>query len=276
MTQAIDSLDKLLNPQGGASASGCVWLVGAGPGDVELLTLKALRLIKTADVVVYDRLVSDAIMAEVPGSTLAIDVGKKPGSHGLKQTQINQLLIDLAASGRRVVRLKGGDPFIFGRGGEEMVSLQQAGILCQIVPGITAAAGCAAATGIPLTHRDCAQSLRLITGHGKSGEPRLDDASLAADNQTLVFYMGLKWSANISAQLQAHGRARDTPVAIIENGTRPDQRVMVTTLADLTATIAREQAQSPALLLVGEVVRFYRDTHAVVPMNSINSGMRVS
>ena len=259
MTQAIDSLDKLLHPQRGASASGSVWLVGAGPGDVELLTLKALRLIKSADVVVYDRLVSEAIMAEVPDHTLAIDVGKKPGSHGLKQAQINQLLIDLAASGRVVVRLKGGDPFIFGRGGEEMIALQQAGIACQIVPGITAAAGCAAASGIPLTHRDCAQSLRLITGHGKSGEPRLDDASLAASNQTLVFYMGLKWSASITAQLQAQGRASDTPVAIIENGTRPDQRVMVTTLADLTATIAREQAQSPALLLVGEVVRFYRD-----------------
>lgn len=261
MTQAIERLEKLFNFQSGDSAPGCVWLVGAGPGDVELLTLKALRLIKSADVVVYDRLVSDEIMAEVPSSTLSIDVGKKPGSHGLKQAQINQLLADLAASGRRVVRLKGGDPFIFGRGGEEMLFLQQAGITCQIVPGITAAAGCAAASGIPLTHRDCAQSLRLITGHGKSGEPQLDDASLAASNQTLVFYMGLNWSASISAQLQAHGRAADTPVAIIENGTRPDQRVMVTTLADLTITIAREQARSPALLLVGEVVRFYRQPH---------------
>ena len=230
-----------------------------GGGGDELQPVDGVRLIKGADVVVYDRVVVEAIMAEEPDHTLAIDVCKKPGSHGLRQAQINQLLIDLAASGRVVVRLKGGDPFIFGRGGEEMIALQQAGIACQIVPGITAAAGCAAASGIPLTHRDCAQSLRLITGHGKSGEPRLDDASLAASNQTLVFYMGLKWSASITAQLQAQGRASDTPVAIIENGTRPDQRVMVTTLADLTATIAREQAQSPALLLVGEVVRFYRD-----------------
>lgn len=259
MTQAISSLDKLLNPQGSEAVQGCVWLVGAGPGDAELLTLKALRLIKSADVVVFDRLVSDEIMAEVPISTLAIDVGKKPGSHGLKQSQINQLLADLAVSGRLVVRLKGGDPFIFGRGGEEMLFLQQAGIACHVVPGITAAAGCAAASGIPLTHRDCAQSLRLITGHGKSGEPQLDDACLSASNQTLVFYMGLKWSASISAQLQAQGRAGDTPVAIIENGTRIDQRVMVTTLAELSATIVREKAQSPALLLVGEVVRFYRE-----------------
>ena len=258
MTQASESLDKLFNPRDGEQAQGGVWLVGAGPGDVELLTLKAWRLINSADVVVYDRLVSEAIMAEVPPETLAIDVGKKPGSHGLKQAQINQLLVDLARSGRQVVRPKGGDPFIFGRGGEEMLYLQQAGIVCQIVPGITAAAGCAAASGIPLTHRDCAQSLRFITGHGKSGEPQLDDASLAADNQTLVFYMGLKWSASISAQLQAQGRNAQTPVAIIENGTRADQRVMITTLAELAHTVEVQQAQSPALLLVGDVVHFYR------------------
>lgn len=258
MTQAIDPLNTLLPPRGGDAASGCVWLVGAGPGDVELLTLKALRVITRADVVVYDRLVSDDIMAQVPAGTLAIDVGKKPGSHGLKQGQINQLLADLARSGQQVVRLKGGDPFIFGRGGEEMHFLQQAGIACQVVPGITAAAGCAAASGIPLTHRDCAQSLRLITGHGKSGEPQLDDASFAATHQTLVFYMGVKWSASISAQLQAHGRSTETPVAIIENGTRASQRVLITSLRELAATVAREQVQSPALLLVGEVVRFYR------------------
>ena len=259
MTQAIETLDKLFNPQGTSGSDGMVWLVGAGPGDVELLTLKALRLLKAADVVVYDRLVSDEVMAEVPVGTLAIDVGKKPGSHGLKQGQINQLLADLARTGRNVVRLKGGDPFIFGRGGEEMAFLQQAGIVCQVVPGITAAAGCAAASGIPLTHRDCAQSLRLITGHGKSGEPCLDDNSLAAANQTLVFYMGLKWSSSISSQLLAQGRDATTPVAIIENGTRPEQRVLITTLAQLGETVAREQPQSPALLLVGEVVGFYQE-----------------
>ncbi|AMG58429.1 uroporphyrinogen-III C-methyltransferase [Pantoea vagans] len=258
MTRAIDSLDKLLAPVGVAKQQGAVWLVGAGPGDVELLTVKALRLLQRAEVVVYDRLVSEAVMAEVPESALCVDVGKQPGQHGLKQAQINQLLVDLARSGRNVIRLKGGDPFIFGRGGEEMVSLQQAGIRCEVVPGITAAVGCAAASGIPLTHRDCAQSLRLITGHGRSGEPQLDAAALSAVNQTLVFYMGLSWSASISAQLQAQGRDPETPVAIIENGTRPDQRVLITTLGGLAETVAQGKPVSPSLLVVGEVVRFYR------------------
>jgi len=258
MTRAIDSLDKLLAPAGVTKPQGAVWLVGAGPGDVELLTVKALRLLQRAEVVVYDRLVSEAVMAEVPESALCIDVGKQPGQHGLKQAQINQLLVDLARSGRNVIRLKGGDPFIFGRGGEEMVSLQEAGIRCEVVPGITAAVGCAAASGIPLTHRDCAQSLRLITGHGRSGEPQLDAAALSAENQTLVFYMGLSWSASISAQLQAQGRDPETPVAIIENGTRPDQRVLITTLGGLAETVAQEKPVSPSLLVVGEVVRFYR------------------
>lgn len=258
MTQAIDSLNKLLSPAGTVPQQGTVWLVGAGPGDVALLTVKALHLLHRAEVVVFDRLVSEAVMAEVPAQALCIDVGKQPGQHGLKQAQINQLLVDLARSGRNVIRLKGGDPFIFGRGGEEMVSVQQAGIQCEVVPGITAAAGCAAASGIPLTHRDCAQSLRLITGHGRSGEPQLDDAALAAVNQTLVFYMGLSWSASISAQLQAQGRDAATPVAIIENGTRPGQRVLITTLAGLAETVTRDKPVSPSLLVVGEVVNFYR------------------
>ncbi|TCZ32115.1 uroporphyrinogen-III C-methyltransferase [Pantoea agglomerans] len=258
MTRAIDSLDKLLAPVDAVSQQGTVWLVGAGPGDVELLTVKALRLLQRAEVVVYDRLVSDAVMAEVPEQALCIDVGKQPGQHGLKQAQINQLLVELARSGRNVIRLKGGDPFVFGRGGEEMVSVQQAGIRCEVVPGITAAVGCAAASGIPLTHRDCAQSLRLITGHGRNGEPQLEAAALTAVNQTLVFYMGLSWSASISAQLQAQGRDAETPVAIIENGTRPDQRVLITTLGGLAETVARDKPVSPSLLMVGEVVRFYR------------------
>lgn len=257
MTLAIHTLDKLLAPEN-ASRPGRVWLVGAGPGDVDLLTVKALRLLHGAEVVVYDRLVSEAVMAEVPDSALCIDVGKRPGHHGLKQAQINQLLVDLALSGRNVVRLKGGDPFIFGRGGEEMVSLQQADIVCEVVPGITAAVGCAATSGIPLTHRDCAQSLRFITGHGRSGEPQLDAATLAASNQTLVFYMGLSWSSVISSRLREYGRREDTPVAIIENGTRQDQRVLVTTLAGLPETIAQHKPVSPSLLIVGDVVRYYR------------------
>ena len=238
MTLAIDALDKLLTPNGEASEHGHVWLVGAGPGDVELLTVKALRLLQQAEEVVYDRLVSEAVMAEVPDSALCIDVGKRPGYHGLKQSQINQLLVDLALSGRNVV--------------------QQAGIVCEVVPGITAAVGCAAASGIPLTHRDCAQSLRLITGHGRSGEPQLNDASLAAANQTLVFYMGLSWSASISVQLLAQGRDADTPVAIIENGTRPEQRVLITTLKALAQTVENEKPVSPSLLMIGDVVRYYR------------------
>lgn len=269
MTLAIDALDKLLTPNGEASEHGRVWLVGAGPGDVELLTVKALRLLQQAEVVVYDRLVSEAVMAEVPDSALCIDVGKRPGYHGLKQSQINQLLVDLALSGRNVVRLKGGDPFIFGRGGEEMVSLQQAGIVCEVVPGITAAVGCAAASGIPLTHRDCAQSLRLITGHGRSGEPQLNDASLAAANQTLVFYMGLSWSASISVQLLAQGRDADTPVAIIENGTRPEQRVLITTLKALAQTVENEKPVSPSLLMIGDVVRYYRADLKIAENESI-------
>lgn len=279
MIQSVIALDERFPRREPPQPLGRVWLVGAGPGDVELLTLKALRLIKRADAVVYDRLVGPAVMAEVPESALAIDVGKQPGRHGLTQAQINRLLADLARSGRTVIRLKGGDPFIFGRGGEEMAFLQQCGIPCQVVPGITAAAGCAAASGIPLTHRDCAQSLQLIAGHGKSGEPRLDDGSLAAPNQTLVFYMGLKWASTISARLQSLGRGADTPVAIIENGTRPEQRVLITTLAQLPATLAREQPQSPALLVVGEVVRFYREggcfNHLLPASDAINAAYAV-
>lgn len=194
-------LSALTAPAPGTSpATGRVWLVGAGPGDAELLTLKALRAIEQA--VVVDRLVSDEVLALIPPATLRIDAGKAPGRHGMKQQDINRLLVDLARAGHRVVRLKGGDPFIFGRGGEEMLALQHAGICCQVVPGITAAAGCAASTGIPLTHRDCAQSVQFITGHGKDGAPALNDP-----RQTLVFYMGLTWSAQVSRGLVENGRA---------------------------------------------------------------------
>lgn len=256
MTQRVPELAQLLS--GNSQKQGEVWLVGAGPGDAELLTLKALRLIEAADVVVYDRLVSEAVLALIPAATLALDVGKTPGFHGMKQYQISQLLVDLARSGRQVVRLKGGDPFIFGRGGEEMQQLQAAGIDCHIVPGITAATGCAAACGIPLTHREMAQSVRFITGHGKEGKPQLAWESLRDASQTLVFYMGLTWSAELSRQLCQHGRDAATPVAIVERGTRRDQRVLIATLATLEATIARHQPQSPSLIIVGEVVRLYR------------------
>ncbi|HGE9968914.1 TPA: uroporphyrinogen-III C-methyltransferase [Salmonella enterica subsp. enterica serovar Panama] len=239
-------------------SAGEVWLVGAGPGDVELLTLKALRVIQQADVVVYDRLVSEQIMALVPEQALCIDVGKSRGDHRLNQSQINQLLGELALAGQRVVRLKGGDPFVFGRGGEEMDSLQQSGIPCHIVPGITAATGCAAAAGLPLTHRDCAQSLRFITAHTRAGEELREDASLAAGGQTLVFYMGLSHSTRLCQRLVGLGLAGETPLAIIENGTRPEQRLLIATLNTLPELLARYQPQSPGLLIVGDVVNYCR------------------
>lgn len=256
MTQQIAGINMLFHMQGG-DQPGRVSLVGAGPGDPDLLTVKALRLIEQAKVVVYDRLVSEAVLALLPAQALAIDVGKSPGCHGMKQQDINQLMVDLARGGHDVVRLKGGDPFVFGRGGEEMQALQQAGIDWQVVPGITAAVGCAAATGIPLTHRDMAQSVRLITGHGKQGKPQMDYHSLSDARQTLVFYMGLSWCGELAQQLSQAGRSAQTPVAIVERGTRPEQRTLVTTLAGLADTVSREQVQSPALLIVGEVVNLY-------------------
>lgn len=274
MTTQIAGLDKLLSGDIQQDRIGSVWLVGAGPGDVELLTVKALRLIQQAEVVVYDRLVSQEILALIPQTALSIDVGKAPGFHGLKQAQINQLLVELASAGQTVIRLKGGDPFIFGRGGEEMACVQEAGIACHIVPGITAATGCAAATGIPLTHREMAQSVRFITGHGKDGKPQLDWQSLKDARQTLVFYMGLTWCEALSERLIAFGRNAQTPVAIIERGTRADQRVTLTTLQQLAATVAREKPQSPALLIVGDVVRLYRGYPAGVtePASQAGSG----
>lgn len=245
---------------------GEVWLVGAGPGDVELLTLKALRTIQQADVVVFDRLVSAPVMALIPDEALRIDVGKSTRNHTLGQDDINQLLVSLALAGHRVVRLKGGDPFVFGRGGEEMAFCQQSGVVCHIVPGITAAMGCAAASGIPLTHRDLAQSVRLVTGHGAQGEPDIDWSALASARQTLVFYMGIANSDTLSRKLIAHGLPAATPVAVIERGTQPEQRVLTATLESLAHTIACESVKTPALLIVGDVVKMYRsDSSRIVP-----------
>jgi uroporphyrin-III C-methyltransferase len=258
MTTKMPSLDKLLAGNSAPGQRGTVWLVGAGPGAVDLLTLRALRLIEQAEIVVYDRLVGPDILALIPAGALSIDVGKTPGFHGMKQTQISQLLVDLALAGRQVVRLKGGDPFIFGRGGEEMVCLQQAGVTCHIVPGITAATGCAAASGIPLTHRDLAQSVRFVTGHGRDGKPQLDWESLRDARQTLVFYMGLTWCDALSEQLISFGRDAQTPVAIVERGTRDDQRTLIARLDQLAETVRMYQPQSPSLLIVGDVVRLYR------------------
>jgi len=246
-----------------AVCGGEVWLVGAGPGDVELLTLKALRVIQCAEVVVYDRLVSAPVMALIPADALRIDVGKAPGNHRLAQEDINQLLVDLALSGQRVVRLKGGDPFIFGRGGEEMAHCQRHNVPCHAVPGITAAMGCAAASGIPLTHRSLAQSVRFVTGHGAQGDPDVDWASLAVERQTLVFYMGLASSGMISQRLIQHGLSASTPVAIIERGTQPEQRVITSVLGTLAMMIELHAVETPALLIIGDVVTLYREANVM-------------
>jgi uroporphyrin-III C-methyltransferase/precorrin-2 dehydrogenase/sirohydrochlorin ferrochelatase len=230
---------------------GEVVLVGAGPGDAGLLTLKGLQQIQQADIVVYDRLVSDDIMNLVRRDADRVFVGKRAGYHCVPQEEINQILLREAQKGKRVVRLKGGDPFIFGRGGEELETLCNAGIPFSVVPGITAASGCSAYAGIPLTHRDYAQSVRLVTGHLKTGS-ELDWHNLAAEKQTLVFYMGLNQAATIAEKLGEHGMAADMPVALVENGTAVTQRVVEGTLNDLPELA--QQVASPALIIVGRVV----------------------
>ncbi|MPW36428.1 uroporphyrinogen-III C-methyltransferase [Vibrio sp. B1Z05] len=234
---------------------GFVSLVGAGPGDPDLLTVKALRLIQQADVVVYDRLVSEEIMALVNVDARRIYVGKQLNHHCVPQDQINQVLVEHAKQNKHVVRLKGGDPFIFGRGGEELEKLAQEQIPFEVVPGITAAAGCTAYAGIPLTHRDHAQSVHFITGHLKKEGMDIDWASLSKGNTTLVFYMGLKESANIQHKLINAGLSERTSVAIIERGTTAQQRVLTGQLSELS-NIA-EQAISPSLIVVGSVTSLH-------------------
>lgn len=235
---------------------GHVALVGAGPGDPELLTLKALRLLQAADVVVYDNLVGQGILDLIPARVEKIYVGKKASNHTLPQEEISQLLVELAVGGRRVVRLKGGDPFVFGRGGEELAVLQAAGISVEIVPGITAALGASASFGFPLTHRDHAQSCVFVTGHIKDECVDLDWASLAKARQTLVIYMGIASLDSIAGQLVAHGLAPATPAALIHKATLPEQRMHVTTLADLPEAARREGVKPPSLIVIGSVVTF--------------------
>jgi uroporphyrin-III C-methyltransferase len=232
-----------------------VALVGAGPGDPDLLTLKALRLIREADVVVYDRLVSPPILALIPVGTSRIFAGKIARNHHVPQAAINALLVGLARSGRKVVRLKGGDPFLFGRGGEEAECLAAHGIAFEIVPGVTSASGCTAYAGIPLTHRGLAHGVRFVTGHAKEDiDLNLDWRALADPDTTLVLYMGRIHVERIADELIRHGLARATPAAIIVNGTRPDQLTLITTLDELPARVADLDMAAPTLIVIGRVV----------------------
>ena len=241
--------------------TGIVHLVGAGPGDPELLTLKALRLLGEADVIVYDRLVGDANMDLARRDAERFYVGKARSNHSVPQDQIHDLLVEQARLGKRVVRLKGGDPFVFGRGGEEVEALRDAGIEVRVTPGITAALGCAAASGVPLTHRDHAQSVTFITGHSKDGDHSnplmLDWSALSAPNHTLVVYMGVVTAGEVATKLMRHGRLPDTPVLVIENGTRADERRTPATLTTLESTLAATPPTGPALLIIGEVAGLY-------------------
>lgn len=252
--EADQLMEKALRDIRPGSEIGEVYLVGAGPGDPDLLTFRALRLMQQADVVVYDRLVAKPILEMTRHDAEHIYVGKERNKHTLRQEEINKLLASLAKLGKRVLRLKGGDPFIFGRGGEEIDTLAAEGIPFQVIPGITAAAGCASYAGIPLTHREYAQSVTFVTGHLKDGSMNLNWAMLAQPNQTVVFYMGLVGLPVICRELQAHGVPGEMPIALIQQGTTHMQRVFTATLETIQEIVEREQPKPPTLIIVGRVV----------------------
>ncbi len=252
----------VLSGEGAARPAGEVWLVGAGPGDPELLTIKALKALQAADVVVHDGLVSDAILDLAAASARRLSVAKRKSRHAYAQDEINRLLVAFAREGLTVVRLKGGDPFIFGRGGEELQACRAAGIVCHVVPGVTAALAGAAAAGAPLTHRGAAQAVTFVTGHAAAdGEPNLDWASLARANHTVVIYMGVSTAPAIAARLMAAGRGGATPALIVENASLPTERRIVTSLAGLAAAAA--EVTGPALLMVGEAMAL---AHSSLPL----------
>jgi len=236
---------------------GKVWLVGAGPGDPELLTVKAARLIAAADALVYDHLVGDGIIDLARPDARRIYAGKEASKHTLPQDSINQLLVDLASEGLSVVRLKGGDPFIFGRGGEELETLVTSGIPFEVVPGVTAAAGCGAYSGFPLTHRDHAQAVTFVTGHLKDGTVNLDWPALARPKHTVVFYMGIGAAGEICRQMIKHGLPSLTPAAVVRNGTQVDQQTVLGTLGNLPQRIEEAGIKPPALIVVGSVVNLH-------------------
>jgi uroporphyrin-III C-methyltransferase/precorrin-2 dehydrogenase/sirohydrochlorin ferrochelatase len=254
---ARELLQQQLQDFDASSVKGEVYLVGAGPGDPDLLTFKALRLMQMADVVVYDRLVSAPVLDMVRRDAEKIYAGKARSNHAIPQESINQLLVRLAKEGKRVLRLKGGDPFIFGRGGEEIAELIDENIEFQVVPGITAASGCASYAGIPLTHRDHSQACIFVTGHRRDSSDDLNWEMLSHANQTVVFYMGLDNVARICSSLKAHGRAPDTPAALVEKGTTAEQRVFIGDLDSLPGIIAHNEVHAPTLILVGEVVALH-------------------
>ena len=263
--------DNLVPLTGGPSAAvraGRVTLVGAGPGDPELLTLKAVRLLAAADVVVHDRLVSNEVLALIPPRARRLYVGKRRSQHSVPQGEVDALLVALAREGLEVVRLKGGDPFVFGRGGEEMLACRAAGVSCEVVPGITAAQAASALAGAPLTHRGLAQAVTLVTGHaaqdgaGGWSEPALDWAALARPNQTVAVYMGLATAPALAARLTAAGRAGSTPVLMVENASRPQERRLLTTLGGLGE--AASALDGPAVLIIGE-------TAALADLQSLSS-----